>query len=205
MGLKAKVGKESGIFVNYSQSQFNIDGYYDINGINGLFSDFWLSQIDLDSDTDPEFNITSGYKREFLPYLTMGGGFNFYFVLAEKDNLSPDEVDLFFGLAFGPITSVLFYGDDVDYLFILDLNYGPLNFIPAEITFQSYIEQNTYDLRLNVSKQIKNSFNFGYILSNEKYFNVEEKLYIKNGISNPLNVYKEKRGFFHEIYLGYQF
>ena len=119
MGVKAKVGKESGIFVNYSQSQFNIDGYYDINGINGLFSDFWLSQIDLDSDTDPEFNITSGYKREFLPYLTMGGGFNFYFVLAEKDNLSPDEVDLFFGLAFGPITSVLFYGDDVDYLFKL--------------------------------------------------------------------------------------
>ena len=48
MGLKAKVGKESGIFVNYSQSQFNIDGYYDINGINGLFSDFWLSQIDLE-------------------------------------------------------------------------------------------------------------------------------------------------------------
>ena len=87
----------------------------------------------------------------------------------------------------------------------IDLNYGPLKKIPIDIFLQGYFEQENFDINISFIKRIKDHFTLGYILSREKYDDIQTRSFVKNGQNYTMDFINNEQGIFHKIYAGLVF
>ena len=96
-------GMSSGVFANFGTSDFEIDGFFEIQTRSGLFLETsGITQL----DKNTTLNTSLGFMREVLPNMLMGGGYSNYIEFNSNDVLN----EVFFGFNSKSITGVVFLG-----------------------------------------------------------------------------------------------
>ena len=198
-------GMSSGVFANFGTSDFEIDGFFEIQTRSGLFLE--TSGItELDKNTT--LNTSLGFMREVLPNMLMGGGYSNYIEFNSNDVLN----EVFFGFNSKSITGVVFLGlggeVSPNYLGILNL----YALIP-ELTFDSSIigvaseqlGEFGSDIFFNISTTSSYGFSLGYSLSSERYEDQQTITFTKQGHTKTFNMPVSSKGFFNTIYIGINF
>jgi len=198
-------GMSSGIFANFGTSDFEIDGFFEIQTRSGLFLETsGITQL----DNNTTLNTSLGFMREVLPNMLMGGGYSNYTEFNSNDVLN----EVFFGFNSKSITGVVFLGLGSElspnYLGILNLN----ALIP-ELMFDSSIigvaseqlGEFGSDIFFNISTTSSYGFSLGYSLSSERYEDQQTRTFTKQGHTKTFIVPVSSKGFFNTIYIGINF
>jgi hypothetical protein len=180
-----------------------VDGFFEIQSINGLYGDLWFSQLDLDSETSLEFTSSLGWMKEIAPDLTLAAGISNN---TELNGESLNElfiggnISLFTGLAFSGINDT-----PSNFIGIFDLNFGPLKNIPVDLSVMSVTENSASDLFFMVKKTTAKGFTAGYTFSRERFESEETRTFTKQGHTKSRKVLVQQDGFFNTIYIGVTF
>ena len=198
-------GMSSGIFANFGTSDFEIDGFFEIQTRSGLFLETsGITQL----DKNTTLNTSLGFMREVSPNMLMGGGYSNYIEFNSNDVLH----EVFLGFNSKSITWVVFLGlgseFSPNYLGILNLN----ALIP-ELMFDSSIigvaseqlGEFGSDIFFNISTTSSYGFSLGYSLSSERYEDQQTRTFTKQGHTKTITVPVSSKGFFNTIYIGINF
>ncbi len=198
-------GMSSGVFANFGTSDFEIDGFFEIQTRSGLFLETsGITQL----DKNTTLNTSLGFMREVLPNMLMGGGYSNYIEFNSNDVLN----EVFFGFNSKSITGVVFLGLggelSPNYLGILNLN----ALIP-ELMFDSSIigvaseqlGEFGSDIFFNISTTSSYGFSLGYSLSSERYEDQQTITFTKQGHTKTFTMPVSSKGFFNTIYIGINF
>tara|TARA_B100001996_G_scaffold375601_1_gene355756 strand:- start:553 stop:1248 length:696 start_codon:yes stop_codon:yes gene_type:complete len=206
--LKNSSDYSLGLFSNVGSEGFEIDGYIEANLFNGIFFELGVNQIDLDEESSMQLVPSLGFAYQIKKNISVGLGYSLY---TNIENSSENGDELFFGSILGPITGVVSYDIDTklfNYLFILDLNFGPLKSFPISLSSYNYIENDNFDFNFRLEKDLNKNLNIGYIISRERYdYEPDFKYKAKGGKSGKYGKYlvSKDEAFFHTFYLGFSF
>jgi hypothetical protein len=201
--LNSNVGMSAGAYANAGTDKMEVDGFFEIQSINGLYGDLWFSQLDLDSETSLEFTSSLGWMKEIAPDLTLAAGISNN---TELNGESLNElfiggnISLFTGLAFSGINDT-----PSNFIGIFDLNFGPLKNIPVDLSVMSVTENSASDLFFMVKKTTAKGFTAGYTFSRERFELEETRTFTKQGHTKSWTVPVQQDGFFNTIYIGVTF
>ena len=203
--LKNSSDYSLGLFSNVGSEGFEIDGYVEANLLNGIFFELGVNQIDLDEESSMQLVPSLGLAYQVNKNISVGLGYSLYTNI-ENSNENGDEI--FFGSILGPITGVLSYDIDTkffNYLFIIDLNFGPLKSFPISLTSYNYIENDNFDFNFRLEKNINKILNIGYIISREKYDYEERFSFKAKSDKYGKSLVLKDEAFFHTFFLGFLF
>ena len=201
--LNSNVGMSAGAYANAGTDKMEVDGFFEIQSINGLYGDLWFSQLDLDSETSLEFTSSLGWMKEIAPDLTLAAGISNN---TELNGESLNElfiggnISLFTGLAFSGINDT-----PSNFIGIFDLNFGPLKNIPVDLSVMSVTENSASDLFFMLKKTTAKGFTAGYTFSRERFESEETRTFTKQGHTKSWTVPVQQDGFFNTIYVGVTF
>lgn len=201
--LNSNVGMSAGAYANAGTDKMEVDGFFEIQSINGLYGDLWFSQLDLDSETSLEFTSSLGWMKEIAPDLTLAAGISNN---TELNGESLNElfiggnISLFTGLAFSGINDT-----PSNFIGIFDLNFGPLKNIPVDLSVMSVTENSASDLFFMLKKTTAKGFTAGYTFSRERFELEETRTFTKQGHTKSWTVPVQQDGFFNTIYVGVTF
>ena len=201
--LNSNVGMSAGAYANAGTDKMEVDGFFEIQSINGLYGDLWFSQLDLDSETSLEFTSSLGWMKEIAPDLTLAAGISNNTELnGERLNefFIGGNISLFTGLAFSGINDT-----PSNFIGIFDLNFGPLKNIPVDLSVMSVTENSASDLFFMVKKTTAKGFTAGYTFSRERFESEETRTFTKQGHTKSWTVPVQQDGFFNTIYVGVTF
>ena len=195
----------AGVFTNFGSDGFEVDGYVEADLFKGLFFELGISQIDFDEESLVQIAPSFGFAYQFKNNISMGLGYSLY---TDFENTGDNDDEIFLGSILGPITGIISYDINTkffNYLFIVDLNFGPFKSLPVSLSSYNYIEDDNFDFNFRFEKNLYNNLNIGYIISRERYdyeplFQSKTKGKNYNKYGNSL-VSKDE-AFFHTFYLG---
>ena len=205
--LQSKLGTGVGGFINVGTDGLEIDGFFEIQTRNGLFGEAWVSQLDMDSETNTAFNTSAGIMREISPDLILGGGYSNY---TEINNDMLQE--LFLGANLNFFTGVVFLGIGSElspnFLGIADLNsFFPS--MPIDLSLMGIYSENFdesgYDLFFRASRNFDTGLSLGYTFSRERFEDEESRTFTKQGHTKTFIVPVPAEGYFNVIYIGFTF
>jgi len=201
--LNSNVGMSAGAYANAGTDKMEVDGFFEIQSINGLYGDVWFSQLDLDSETSLEFTSSLGWMKEIAPDLTLAAG------ISNNTELNGERLNEFFiGGNISLFTGLAFFGiNDTpsNFIGIFDLNFGPLKNIPVDLSVMSVTENSASDLFFMVKKTTAKGFTAGYTFSRERFELEETRTFTKQGHTKSWTVPVQQDGFFNTIYIGVTF
>ena len=201
--LNSNVGMSAGAYANAGTDKMEVDGFFEIQSINGLYGDVWFSQLDLDSETSLEFTSSLGWMIEIAPDLTLAGGISNN---TELNGESLNElfiggnISLFTGLAFSGINDT-----PSNFIGIFDLNFGPLKNISVDLSMMSVSDEDGSDIFFMLKKTMTKGFIAGYTFSRERFESEEKRTFTKQGHTKSWTVPVQQDGFFNTIYIGVTF
>ena len=200
-----ELGTSSGIYVNFGTSDFEIDGFFEIQTRGGLFLETsGITQI----GTNTTLNTSLGFMRDVSPNMLMGGGYSNYHELNSDDMLH----EVFFGLNSKSITGVVFLGLEgglsPNYLGILNLNgfFTGLIFDSSIIGIGSQgFEEFGFDIFLNISRTSSYGFSYGYSLSSERFEDQQTRTINKQDYTKTFTIPVSSQGIFNTVFIGINF
>ena len=201
--LNSNVGMSAGAYANAGTDKMEVDGFFEIQSINGLYGDVWFSQLDLDSETSLEFTSSLGWMIEIAPDLTLAGGISNN---TELNGESLNElfiggnISLFTGLAFSGINDT-----PSNFIGIFDLNFGPLKNISVDLSMMSVSDEDGSDIFFMLKKTMTKGFIAGYTFSRERFESEETRTFTKQGHTYSFPVAVQQDGFFNTLYIGVTF
>jgi hypothetical protein len=201
--LNFNVGMSAGAYANAGTDKMEVDGFFEIQSINGLYGDVWFSQLDLDSETSLEFTSSLGWMIEIAPDLTLAGGISNN---TELNGESLNElfiggnISLFTGLAFSGINDT-----PSNFIGIFDLNFGPLKNISVDLSMMSVSDEDGSDIFFMLKKTMTKGFIAGYTFSRERFESEETRTFTKQGHTYSFPVAVQQDGFFNTLYIGVTF
>ena len=198
------IGIASGLFANYGTPGIEMDGYVELQTKSGLFLE---SSAITQLTEQSTINTSIGMMNKISPDLFLIGGYSNYL---EISNSTLNEV--FFGYSSNSTTGVVFIGLSSEiapnYLGIINLNsFFPKISFDLSITGTISQEMNElgYDLFLNMTKTLDSGFTFGSSISSERYEDVEEQIFKKQGNEKTFNVPVILQGGFITFFIGWAF
>jgi len=201
--LNPNIGMSAGAYANAGTDKMEVDGFFEIQSINGLYGDVWFSQLDLDSATSLEFTSSLGWMIEIAPDLTLAGG------ISNNTELKGESLnELFIGGNISLFTGLAFFGiNDTpsNFIGIFDLNFGPLKNIPVDLSMMSVSDEAGSDLFFMLKKTTTKGFIAGYTFSRERFESEETRTFTKQGHTIIKTVPVQQDGFFNTIYIGVTF
>ncbi|HIF83174.1 MAG TPA: hypothetical protein EYQ37_04860 [Candidatus Marinimicrobia bacterium] len=217
--LNPNIGMSAGAYANAGTDKMDVDGFFEIQFINGLYGDVWFSNLDMDSETSLEFNSSLGWIKKVAPDLTLAGGISnntelnltlaegipdILFGTVRYESLNEffigGNISLFTGLAFFGINDT-----PSNFIGIFDLNFGPLKNIPVDLSVMSVTENSASDLFFMLKKTTTKGFTAGYTFSRERFESEETRTFTKQGHTKSITVPVQQDGFFNTIYIGVTF
>ena len=202
--FKNKIGIDAGLFANYGNSGFEVDGFFEVQTRGGIFVEtYGITQWNLNSTI---INTSVGIMNEFSSNITMGGGYSNYF---EINNGILHE--LFIGASSNFIAGAIYVGLSsnfpINYFGLVNLNEIFTTFFDATITttISNELDQLGFDIFLNLSKTFESGLTLGYIISSERYEDKEELSYSKDGYSKNYMIPVISQGVFNTIFIGWNF
>ena len=201
--LNPNIGMSAGAYANAGTDKMEVDGFFEIQSINGLYGDVWFSQLDLDSATSLEFTSSLGWMKEIAPDLTLAAG------ISNNTELNGERLNEFFiGGNISLFTGLAFFGINdtpLNFIGIFDLNFGPLKNFPIDLSIMSVREDSASDLFFMLKKTTTKGFTAGYTFSRERFESEEKKTFTKQGHTKSRTVLVQQDGFFNTIYIGVTF
>ena len=205
--LQSNLGTGAGGFINVGTDGLEIDGFFEIQTRNGLFGEAWVSQLDMNPETNTALNASAGIMKEISPGFILGGGYSNY---TEINNDMLHE--LFFGANLNLFTGVVFIGIgnelSPNFLGIADLN-SLFPSIPVDLSlmgiYSKNFDENGYDLFIRASRTFATGLSLGYAFSRERYEDEESRTFTKQGNTKTFTVPVPAEGYFNTIYIGFTF
>ena len=201
--LNPNIGMSAGVYANAGADKMEVDGFFEIQSINGLYGDVWFSQLDLDSETSLEFTSSLGWMIEIAPDLTLAGG------ISNNTELNGESLnELFIGGNISLFTGLAFFGiNDTpsNFIGIFDLNFGPLKNIPVDLSMMSVSDEDGSDIFFMLKKTMTKGFIAGYTFSRERFESEETRTFTKQGHTYSFPVAVQQDGFFNTLYIGVTF
>ena len=201
--LNPNIGMSAGAYANAGTDKMEVDGFFEIQSINGLYGDVWFSQLDLDSETSLEFTSSLGWMKEIAPDLTLAAG------ISNNTELNGERLNEFFiGGNISLFTGLAFFGINntpSNFIGIFDLNFGPLKNIPVDLSVMSVTENSASDLFFMLKKTTTKGFTAGYTFSRERFESEETRTFTKQGHTKSWTLPVQQDGFFNTIYIGITF
>ena len=198
------IGIASGLFANYGTSGIEMDGYVELQTKSGLFLE---SSAITQLTEQSTINTSIGMMNKLSPDLFLIGGYSNYL---EISNSTLNEV--FIGYSSNSTTGIVFLGLSSEiapnYLGIINLNsFFPKISFDLSITGTISEEMNElgYDFFLNMTKTLDSGFTFGSSISSERYEDVEEQIFKKQGNEKTFNVPVILQGGFITFFIGWAF
>ena len=201
----------AGVYANAGTNKLEIDGFFEIQFINGLYGDVWFSNLDMDWETSLEFTSSLGWMKEIAPDLTLAAGISNITEQSEvlKDIYMGKELngvtEFFIGGNISLFTGLAFFGiknTPSNFIGIFDLNFGPLKNIPVDLSMMSVSDEAGSDLFFMLKKTMTKDFIAGYTFSRERFEWEEKKPFKKQGHTKSSS---HQDGFFNTIYIGVTF
>ena len=198
-------GMSSGIYANFGTSDFEIDGFFEIQTKSGLFLETsGITQL----GTNTTLNTSLGLMQVVSPDLLLGGGYSNYHEINSNDMLH----EVFLGLNSKSITGVIFLGLEgglsPNYLGILNLNglFPGLIFDSSIIGIASQgLEEFGYDIFFNISRTSSYGLSYGYSLSSERFEDQQTRTYNKQGYTKTFTIPVSSQGIFNTVFIGINF
>jgi hypothetical protein len=201
--LNSNVGMSAGAYANAGTDKLEVDGFFEIQFINGLYGDVWFSNLDMDSETSLELNSSLGWMKEIAPDLTLAGG------ISNSTELNGERLNEFFiGGNISLFTGLAFFGiNDTpsNFIGIFDLNFGPLKNIPVDLSMMSVSDEEGSDIFFMFKKTTTKGFIAGYTFSRERFESEETRTFTKQGHTYSFPVAVQQDGFFNTLYIGVTF
>ena len=201
--LNSNVGMSAGAYANAGTDKMDVDGFFEIQFINGLYGDVWFSNLDMDPETSLEFTSSLGWMKEIAPDLTLAGG------ISNNTELNGERLNEFFiGGNISLFTGLAFFGINdtpLNFVGIFDLNFGPLKNFPIDLSIMSVREDSASDLFFMLKKTTTKGFTAGYTFSRERFESEETRTFTKQGHTKSWTVPVQQDGFFNTIYIGVTF
>ena len=201
--LNPNIGMSAGAYANAGTDKMEVDGFFEIQSINGLYGDVWFSNLDMDSETFLEFNSSLGWMKKVAPDLTLAGG------ISNNTELNGERLNEFFiGGNIFLFTGLAFFGINntpSNFIGIFDLNFGPLKNIPVDLSMMSVSDEAGSDLFFMLKKTTTKGFIAGYTFSRERFESEETRTSTKKGHTISWTVPVQQDGFFNTIYIGVTF
>jgi len=201
---KNKIGIDAGVFANYGNSGFEVDGFFELQTRGGIFIEtYGINQWNLSSTI---INTSVGIMNDFTSNTTMGGGYSNYY---EINNRILHE--LFIGASSNFIAGAIYVGLNsdfpVNYFGLVNLNELFTTSLDVTITttISNELNQLGFDIFLNLSKTFESGLTAGYILSSERYEDKEELNFSKDGYSKNYTIPIVSQGLFNTIFIGWNF
>ena len=201
---KNKIGIDAGLFANYGNSGFEVDGFFEVQTRGGIFIEtYGIKQWNLNSTI---INTSIGIMNDFSSNITMGGGYSNYY---EIDNGILHE--LFIGASSNFIAGAIYVGLSsnfpINYFGLVNLNEIFTTFFDATITttISNELDQLGFDIFLNLSKTFESGLTVGYILSSERYEDRQELNYSKDDYSKNYIIPVVSQGLFNTLFIGWNF
>jgi len=198
------IGIASGLFANYGTSGIEMDGYVELQTKSGLFLE---SSAITQLTEQSTINTSIGMMNKLSPDLFLIGGYSNYL---EISNSTLNEV--FIGYSSNSTTGIVFLGLSSEiapnYLGIINLNsFFPKISFDLSITGTISEEMNElgYDFFLNMTKTLDSGFTFGSSISSERYEDVEEQIFKKQGNEKTFNVPVIIQGGSITLFIGWAF
>ena len=201
--LNSNIGISAGAYASAGTDKMEIDGFFEIQFINGLYGDVWFSNLDMDSETFLEFNSSLGWMKKVAPDLTLAGG------ISNNTELNGERLNEFFiGGNISLFTGLAFFGINntpSNLIGIFDLNFGPLKNIPVDLSMMNVSDEAGSDLFFMVKKTMTKGFIAGYTFSRERFEREEKKPYSPFKKQGHTKSSSHQDGFFNTIYIGVTF
>ena len=201
--LNPNIGMSAGAYANAGTDKMEVDGFFEIQFINGLYGDVWFSNLDMDSETSLELNSSLGWMKEIAPDLTLAGG------ISNSTELNGERLNEFFiGGNISLFTGLAFFGiNDTpsNFIGIFDLNFGPLKNIPVDLSMMSVSDEEGSDIFFMFKKTTTKGFIAGYTFSRERFESEETRTFTKQGHTYSFPVAVQQDGFFNTLYIGVTF
>ena len=198
------IGIAWGLYANYGTPGIEMDGYVELQTKSGLF----LESSAITQFTEQStINTSIGMMNKISPDLFLIGGYSNYLDIS---NSTLNEV--FIGYSSNSTTGVVFLGLSSEiapnYLGIINLNsFFPKISFDLSITGTISQEMNElgYDVFLNMTKTLDSGFTFGSSISSERYEDVEEQIFKKQGNEKTFNVPVIIQGGSITFFIGWAF
>ena len=212
--LNPNISMSAGTYANAGTDKLELDGFFEIQFINGLYGDVWFSNLDIDSETSLEFNSSLGWMKKVAPDLTLAGGISNITEQSEvlKDIYMGKELngvtEFFIGGNISLFTGLAFFGINntpSNFIGIFDLNFGPLKNIPVDLSIMSVSDEDGSDIFFMLKKTTTKGFIAGYTFSRERFESEETRTFTKQGHTKSWTVPVQQDGFFNTIYIGVTF
>jgi hypothetical protein len=201
--LNPNIGMSAGAYANAGTDKMEVDGFFEIQLINGLYGDVWFSNLDMDSETSLELNSSLGWMKEIAPDLTLAGG------ISNSTELNGERLNEFFiGGNISLFTGLAFFGiNDTpsNFIGIFDLNFGPLKNISVDLSMMSVSDEDGSDIFFMLKKTMTKGFIAGYTFSRERFESEETRTFTKQGHTYSFPVAVQQDGFFNTLYIGVTF
>jgi hypothetical protein len=201
--LNPNIGMSAGAYANAGTDKMEVDGFFEIQLINGLYGDVWFSNLDMDSETSLELNSSLGWMKEIAPDLTLAGG------ISNSTELNGERLNEFFiGGNISLFTGLAFFGiNDTpsNFIGIFDLNFGPLKNISVDLSMMSVSDEDGSDIFFMLKKTTTKGFIAGYTFSRERFESEETRTFTKQGHTYSFPVAVQQDGFFNTLYIGVTF
>jgi hypothetical protein len=201
--LNPNIGMSAGAYANAGTDKMEVDGFFEIQFINGLYGDVWFSNLDMDSETSLELNSSLGWMKEIAPDLTLAGG------ISNSTELNGERLNEFFiGGNISLFTGLAFFGiNDTpsNFIGIFDLNFGPLKNISVDLSMMSVSDEDGSDIFFMLKKTMTKGFIAGYTFSRERFESEETRTFTKQGHTYSFPVAVQQDGFFNTLYIGVTF
>tara|TARA_B100000902_G_scaffold306400_1_gene294996 strand:+ start:136 stop:828 length:693 start_codon:yes stop_codon:yes gene_type:complete len=190
-----------GGFINASDIGLDFEFLANVDTRYGLYGNIWFNQIDYYSDTDIQSNTSIGYNKKFIGGFLLDFGYSYNYSFADR----PEQLsEIYLGAGLENI-SIYTYISDNDFSFEswYKPNIDVLNKSSLDYLFYGYLEQNGYDVSINISNQLSDKLIAGIMLGYEHYSNNDSITYEKNNQKKTYKITNTYSGISSMIYFGF--
>lgn len=190
-----------GGFINASDIGLDFEFLANVDTRYGLYGNIWFNQIDYYSDTDIQSNTSIGYNKKFIGGFLLDFGYSYNYSFADQ----PERLtEIYLGAGLENI-SIYTYVSDNDFSFEswYKPNIDVLNKSSLDYLFYGYLEQNGYDVSINISNQLSDNLIAGIMLGYEHYNENDSITYEKNNQKTTYKITNTYSGISSMIYFGF--
>ena len=190
-----------GGFINVSDTGLDFEFLANVDTRYGLYGNIWFNQIDYYSDTDIQSNTSIGYNKKFIGGFLLDFGYSYNYSFADR----PEQLsEIYLGAGLENI-SIYTYISDNDFSFEswYKPNIDVLNKSSLDCLFYGYLEQNGYDVSINISNQLSDNLIAGIMLGYEHYNENDSITYEKNNQKKTYKITNTYSGISSMIYFGF--
>ena len=192
-----------GGFMNVDADGLDFELLANVESQIGLYSNIWLSQIDYYSNTDVQSNFSIGYNKKLTGRLLLDIGYSHNHSFGETSSENPE---VYFGIDLNNFSILAFTGNDgTSFESWFKPTIGALSELNIDLLLYGFIEQDGYDLSVNISSQITKKIIAGVMMDYENYNRKNEITFTKNDQTKSKIFVDSYSGVSTMLYFGFLF